>query len=146
VQLLKNFPIFMETKSRCRIHKSAPLVRILMQANPVHPNMILLPFPPASYMHSSSVHTCYLPCPSHPSLLYHLNCMYLGKSTSYEFPHYASFPTFLSFHPSSGQLFSLASCSQALSTSSSLIVRNQVSNQSRTTGNIIDSYTLLLPC
>jgi hypothetical protein len=32
----------------------------------------LLPFPPKSYIHSSS-HACYVPCPTYPSCLNHSN-------------------------------------------------------------------------
>jgi hypothetical protein len=33
----------------------------------------LLASPPISYMHSSSPHSCYMPCPSHPPWLNHSN-------------------------------------------------------------------------
>jgi hypothetical protein len=71
-----------------RVRKSPPLVPILSQIdsvhiipsylskiyfNIVHPSMslvflvvsFLLAFPPISYIHSSSPHSCYRPCPSH---------------------------------------------------------------------------------
>jgi hypothetical protein len=34
----------------------------------------LLAFPPISYMDSSSLHSCYIPCPSHPLWRDHSNC------------------------------------------------------------------------
>jgi hypothetical protein len=64
----------------------------LIQSIPSHPNTLrsifilsthlrlnlpsgLFPsaLPQISYMHSSSPHSCYMPCPSHPSLLDHSN-------------------------------------------------------------------------
>jgi hypothetical protein len=33
----------------------------------------LLDFPPISYMHFSSSHSCYMPCPSHPPCFDHFN-------------------------------------------------------------------------
>jgi hypothetical protein len=58
---------------------------ISIQSNPSHPISLrskvlvfpavsfLLAFPPISYMHSSSPHSCYMPRPSHPFWLYHSN-------------------------------------------------------------------------
>jgi hypothetical protein len=33
----------------------------------------LLAFQPISYMHSSSIHSCYMPCNSHPPWFHHSN-------------------------------------------------------------------------
>jgi hypothetical protein len=54
------------------VHKSPLLVPILSQINPYYPPAyvlvflevsFLLVFPPISYMHSSSSHSRYMPCP-----------------------------------------------------------------------------------
>jgi hypothetical protein len=76
------------TPSHCTSLKSPPLVPILSQIDPVHAiplylsniyfNIVsiflvvsfLLASPSISYMHSSSPHSCYMPCPSHPLLIY----------------------------------------------------------------------------
>jgi hypothetical protein len=78
-----------------RVHKIPPLVLILtrsIQSIPPHPislrpilivsthlrlglpsGSFLLAFPPMARMHSSSLHLCYIFCPSHPPWLDHSN-------------------------------------------------------------------------
>jgi hypothetical protein len=57
----------------------------------------LLPFPPMSYIHSFSPHSCYIPCPSHPPWIDHSNYV---------------FSNLPSLHLSWDQIFSSAPCSQ----------------------------------
>jgi hypothetical protein len=71
----------------------------------------LLAFPPISCMHSSSPHSCFMPCPSHPPCLDHSNVC-LARSTSYEAPHYAISSNLPSLHLSSVQIFFSARRSQ----------------------------------
>jgi hypothetical protein len=68
----------------------------------------LLTFPPISYMHSSSSHSCYMPWPSHPTSLYYSNYTYeeykLWNSSL------CSFLNLLSLHLSSVQISSSEPC------------------------------------
>jgi hypothetical protein len=65
-----------------------------------------LPSPPKSYMHFSSTHQCYMPCPSHHPWLYS------AKGVRYGAPHYAVSSNLLLSHSSSAQIFSSAFFSQ----------------------------------
>jgi hypothetical protein len=58
----------------------------------------LLAFLSISNMHSSSPHSCYMPCQTHSPWLD------LSKSSSYEAPHYAFFSNLPSLHLSSVQI------------------------------------------
>jgi hypothetical protein len=83
--------ILCNPKFHYRAHKSPSLVPILRQLNPVHTSTFclskihfnivhppppyvliflvvsfILAFPPISYIHSSSPHSCYMPCASYP--------------------------------------------------------------------------------
>jgi hypothetical protein len=96
VQLLRNFPAFYGTRKFITMITRAPLlVPIPSKIDPVHttPSCLrsililstyirlliflvvsfLLAFPPISYMHSSSPHSCYISRLSHPTLLHHSN-------------------------------------------------------------------------
>jgi hypothetical protein len=88
----------MESEGSLRLHKNPPLVPILSQIDPVHtiPSSLrfililspyvlvflvvafLLAFPPISYKHSSSPHSCYMPCSSHSPWLDHSNYIWRG--------------------------------------------------------------------
>jgi hypothetical protein len=81
-----------------RDHKYPPLIPILSQIDPVHtipsylskiyypPTYVLvflvisflLAFASISYMHSTSPHSCYMPCPSHPPWFDHPNFVWRG--------------------------------------------------------------------
>jgi hypothetical protein len=91
VQLLKNFPAFYRTRmfitaSTRALHWSLSWARsISIPSHHISLRSILilfthyvlvfpvisflLAFPPISYMHSSSPHSCYMPCPSQPPWL-----------------------------------------------------------------------------
>jgi hypothetical protein len=95
-QLLRNFKTFYGTRRFIAVftgfrHWSLSWARWFQSISPhpislkVHFNIILqctflsltsglfLAFPPKSYMHSSYSHSCYMPCPFHPSWLGHFN-------------------------------------------------------------------------
>jgi hypothetical protein len=97
-----------------------------------------LAFPPISYMHSSSPHSCYIPCLSHPPWLDHSNYVLRGvqvmKLLVMQFP-----PVSRNFIP----LRSKYSPQHTLSLCSSLNVRDQASRPYRTTGKIIVLYILI---
>jgi hypothetical protein len=59
----------------------------------------LLAFPPISYMSSSSPHSCYMFCPSHPHRLGHSK--FTWRRICYEASHYAAFSNLPSLHSSS---------------------------------------------
>jgi hypothetical protein len=59
-------------------------------------------------MHSSSPHSCFMPCPSHPPLLDHSNYIW-RRVPSYEASYYAVFSKPLSLRLSSVQIFSFSS-------------------------------------
>jgi hypothetical protein len=88
----------------------------------------VLTFPPMTHMHSSCLHSCYMPCISHPPRLHHSNYIVLGeeyKSRS------SSLCSFL-HHPVTSSLFGpniLLSTlfSDTLSLRSSLNVRQNYS-------------------
>jgi hypothetical protein len=102
----------------------------------------LLAFPPKSYMHSFSPHSCYMPCPSQSPRLDNSNYTWeqykLRSSSLYSFlqPPITSSP----FGPNIplSTLFS-----NTLSLCSSLNVRGQVLHPYRTTGKIIVLYILI---
>ena len=87
VQLLKNFPSIYGTLRFITVfiralHWSLSTARSSIPLHPISLGFILilfptyvlvflvvsflLPFPPVSYMHSSSPNSCYISCPSHP--------------------------------------------------------------------------------
>jgi hypothetical protein len=96
VQLIKNLPTFYGTRMFITVftqvlHWSLSWARTI-QSIPPQPISLrsililfthqrlgfpsgssLLDFPPISYMHSSSPHSCYMTCPSHPPWLGHSN-------------------------------------------------------------------------
>jgi hypothetical protein len=51
-------------------------------------------------------------CPSHLILLDSIILIIMGRSTSYEAPHYSVFSSLLSLNPFLVQIFSSASCSE----------------------------------
>jgi hypothetical protein len=92
VQLLKKFPTFYWTRKFTRALHWSPSWARSIQSISFHPIPLrsililsptyvlvfpvvsfLLAFPPISYMHSSSPHSCCLPCQSHPSWYNHSN-------------------------------------------------------------------------
>jgi hypothetical protein len=103
VQLLKNFPAFYRTRRFITLfiralHSSLSWVRSV-QSIPSHPvylrsililsthlslglpsGLLLLTFPPISYMHSSSPHSCYMPITSHPGWLDYTWRQYISRS------------------------------------------------------------------
>jgi hypothetical protein len=96
-----------------------------------------LVFPPIIYMSSSSPHSCYMPCPSHPPQLDYSNYTWRRVQITKLLVIYAVFSTLPSPHPSSVQISSSAPCSQTPS------VRDQVSHPYRTTGKITVLYILI---
>jgi hypothetical protein len=94
----------------------------------------LLAFPPISYMHSSSPHSCYMPCPSPPWF----------DHSNYTWRRVQVMKLIMQFSPTSYHFISLRSkyspqhpvLRYPHSLCSSLNVRDQVSHPYRTTGRI----------
>jgi hypothetical protein len=116
-------------KVRFSVGKSLPLVPILRQINPIHiiPSQISnINFDLCLGLHSDLlpsdfvINTLYAfsfsPCVLHAPKISSFSTLSvqlcLARGTSYETPRYAVFPTLLSLHPSSVQIFFSVPCSQ----------------------------------
>jgi hypothetical protein len=139
-----------------RVHRNTPFVPILSQIDPVHPlslgsililsthlrlglpsGLFFLAFPAISCMHSSSSHSCYMPCPSHHLWLDHSNYIWRRVQVMRLQPLVTS-----SLYDPNILLNTLFS--NTLSLCFSLNVRDQVSHPYRTTGKIIVLYIPVL--
>jgi hypothetical protein len=99
----------------------------------------LLVFPPKSYFHGSSPHACYIPCPSHSTLLDHSD--YAWQTVQITKPLIMQFsPTSYHFIRFSPNILLSTLFSNTLCLCTSFNVRDQVSHPYRTTGKIIVLY------